>query len=496
MLRDGWFITASEEGGDPLVFKLINGSAYLVEPTDVEGDSVIIGALEPGYYTDGLDHVPDDQALAPDQAQDEWNEADHPRGQPENAGQFGPGGGLSTSSPHQGKSGKFKETKKYNLAKQGLKPKRRAGGNDFTGALQVAWAHAQATGKPATILPTGRGGFTLLSPGNRIPYNSPHVQVDAEGNVTQYEPDFGREEPEPEKPAEPESDKPVFESKKDHARHLLERGTTAAELMKALGWPSISVPAMAKSLAMNLEKTKEGRTTTYKGTPMTPEQRKAANVMPPGIKRSGGPRSRDPDTWSLLEFIVDRGGIDPKDALVGDVRHLLGTKNKFVPGFGTLIRPGSIRLDRLREAAVEAKYIDDLEGTSTIAVLLGAMDEELRGNRVYKHGREPEHVTAERKADIEAENQRHADESLDEVMRDVGMDPESIAGKQRERVIEIMRKEGITDPLEAIEREAMEWVNDGSERGKVERVLDDIPGWDVPDDTGAASKPGGAAPPF
>jgi len=44
----------------------------------------------------------------------EWNEADHPRGQPENAGQFGPGGGGSTESPSAPRAPRvaFKETKK------------------------------------------------------------------------------------------------------------------------------------------------------------------------------------------------------------------------------------------------------------------------------------------------------------------------------------------------------------------------------------------------
>jgi hypothetical protein len=36
-------------------------------------------------------------------ANDEWNEADHPRGQPGNAGQFGPGGGSSKSKPQDAK---------------------------------------------------------------------------------------------------------------------------------------------------------------------------------------------------------------------------------------------------------------------------------------------------------------------------------------------------------------------------------------------------------
>lgn len=336
-------------------------------------------------------------------AEDEWNEGDHPRGQPGNPGQFGSGGGGATKS---------------------------------------------------------------------------------------------------EKDTGSSSEQPVYKTKKEHAASLLEKGTTAAELMTTLGWPSISVPAMAKSLGMNLSKTKEGRTTTYTGTPMSPAERKAAGLMPEGVKRSGGPASRDPTTFSLLEFIASKGGIDPKDPLIGDVRGLLGTKNKFVPGFGSLVRPGGIKLDRLREAAVEAGYIQDLgfrgegQATSTIDTLLESMDRESRGERQYRQGQTPEHVTAARQAQVQEENRRHYEERIDEELQTSGVEPESLTGRQRDRVIEIMEKEGVSDPLEAIEREAMEWVTDASERGTAERILDEIPGWDVPPQPGTASKPGGTAAPF
>jgi len=67
----------------------------------------------------------------------------------------------------------------------------------------------------------------------------------------------------------------VFKSKKEHAAHLLEKGTTTAEMLAALKWPSISMPQMAKTLGMKLEKIKEGGVTKYKGTPMTDAEKSA-----------------------------------------------------------------------------------------------------------------------------------------------------------------------------------------------------------------------------
>jgi hypothetical protein len=57
--------------------------------------------------------------------------------------------------------------------------------------------------------------------------------------------------------------------------HLLSKGTTTQEMLKALGWPSISMPQMAKTLGMKLEKTTEGGVTKYKGTPMTEAEKSA-----------------------------------------------------------------------------------------------------------------------------------------------------------------------------------------------------------------------------
>jgi hypothetical protein len=65
----------------------------------------------------------------------------------------------------------------------------------------------------------------------------------------------------------------------------------------------------------------------------------------------------------------------------------------------------------------------------------------------------------------------------------------------RERVVEIMRRERVEDPLEAYERAVMETDSRDVESGHAEPAPEKIPGWDDPDDGGAAPGAGGAALP-
>lgn len=86
--------------------------------------------------------------------------------------------------------------------------------------------------------------------------------------------------------------KPTFKTKKEHAAHLLTQpgGVTTAEILKALSWPSISMPQMAKTLGMKLEKTKSGGVTKYVGTPMSKEELAAAKAAPaPGKPAQAAP---------------------------------------------------------------------------------------------------------------------------------------------------------------------------------------------------------------
>ena len=218
------------------------------------------------------------------------------------------------------------------------------------------------------------------------------------------------------------------------------------------------------------------------------------------LRKTGGrgPRARDPQTWSLLEFLAHKGGIDPGDANIGDVHALTGGKRKFIPGFGDLVRKGGMKLDRAREAAVEAGYLHDSgvasggESKSTVNDLLDAMDGELRGKRVYRYDRVPEHAQraeAERTLEI---NRAHAETELDATLKEIGEDPAKMPDARRERVLEIMTREGESDPLIALEREALEAYHAEAETGQHEPLPGQIPGWNDDAVGGRASDTGGA----
>jgi len=120
------------------------------------------------------------------------------------------------------------------------------------------------------------------------------------------------------------------------------------------------------------------------------------------------------------------------------------------------------------------------------------MDRELRGERVYAH----DQVGSRSAEDEVAEDQAraHLDSHFADTLREEGIDPSSVPDKTRERVIEIMLREGVSDPINAYERAVMEEDHNASEAGVVEPATEKIAGWDQPDDAGAASPAGARAP--
>lgn len=48
---------------------------------------------------------------------------------------------------------------------------------------------------------------------------------------------------------------------------MREGGCTTAEVLKATGWPSVSMPQQAKAAGLTLAKAKDGKVTRYTGTP-------------------------------------------------------------------------------------------------------------------------------------------------------------------------------------------------------------------------------------
>ena len=61
-------------------------------------------------------------------------------------------------------------------------------------------------------------------------------------------------------------------SKTDVVGNLLLKGTTTAEVLKATGWPSVSMPAMARASGLELTKSEENGVLKYKGVPLEHEK--------------------------------------------------------------------------------------------------------------------------------------------------------------------------------------------------------------------------------
>lgn len=260
---------------------------------------------------------------------------------------------------------------------------------------------------------------------------------------------------------------PTFKSKKEHAAHLLKKGVTTKEMLAALSWPSISMPAMAKSLNMRLEKTKEGGVTRYVGIPLN------------------SPAAKPEKTHSLLGFIGARGGLRSDDGNIEDVRTSIGRKNKFVPGYGQLIRKPSqlstaaqksgkyaaMRIDQAREAAIEAGYLS--EGAS-LADFLEQVDRELRGEKVYPQNYVPENVPEDpgEREHAEAGFMRDLDDAIAE---GGGTD---LSDKERKRALELWQREGVSDPVDVLERLAMESDDDETESGGAPARAEPVTGWD------------------
>jgi hypothetical protein len=201
--------------------------------------------------------------------------------------------------------------------------------------------------------------------------------------------------------------------------------------------------------------------------------------------KRNGPASRDPNTFSLLEFLASRGGIRNDDALIEDLKGSFGGKNKFIPGFGQLIRsPGEVStaafksgrraalsLDAAREAAIEDGY---LPRDASINDLLEAIDQETRGARVYREGYLPEGRAAE-----PAELERHKDDFLTTLDDMVAENGGHLTRKERARALEIWQKEGINDHAAILERLFLEARDDAVDSGVTlgeEPIA--IPGWD------------------
>jgi len=225
--------------------------------------------------------------------------------------------------------------------------------------------------------------------------------------------------------------------------------------------------------------------------PEAPVPEPVITPRPPGPPR--GPAAQPEETWSLLQFLAANGGIRADDPLISDLRGSFGGENRFIPGFGQLIRPyrelstaaksggrkAAMTLDQALRAAIDAGYIEepgDVTGGAArrnIDDLLQAIDEEARGNRVYRRGYLPEGRPAD-PAELEYAQHQFM-EGLNETAREFGSE---LTDKERARALEIWHHEGLNDHGSILERLALETrdaASDAAETGGHEPY---IPGWD------------------
>ena len=212
---------------------------------------------------------------------------------------------------------------------------------------------------------------------------------------------------------------------------------------------------------------------------------KEEKIAPAKVDLSRG-KKLEKDT-SLFQFLAHHGGLKETP----DLRSILDG-NPLVPGYGRLLRKNGLTEDHAREIAVEAGFLPETSGsgvnTSSISDLHEAIRDEAHGKRRYRLG-----VAPEAKVDA-AENQRLRDEHIDAAFHDDGIPPPT--GALRDRVAELVFREGVEDPLEAYERAVMEEHYAGrNEATTLPGIPKGIPGWELPDEPGPASPGGHGASP-
>ncbi len=164
-----------------------------------------------------------------------------------------------------------------------------------------------------------------------------------------------------------------------------------------------------------------------------------------------GPAAKPEAERSVLEELAANGGLKPTPELIG----IFG-KNKLIPGFGPILRESGLTLDDAVQATKESGHLfdrEDIEGGEAKVghvELLDLIDKEVRGEKQYVHGFEPAHAL-----DVDEQRYRMLGK-LETHLADNGIDPATVAEAIKDRAVEIMDREGVTDPGVAYERAVME----------------------------------------
>jgi hypothetical protein len=231
-------------------------------------------------------------------------------------------------------------------------------------------------------------------------------------------------------------------------------------------------------------------------TPSVAAEQQAQPLVRPEVVapvKGRGPRAKDEQLYSLLEYLAHNGGLQ-KD--IPELKDIFGGKNRLIPGFGNLLRKNGMSLDQAwLKATREGRYLNDssdFEGRvakTTTSDLLDLIDKEARGARQYRVGSEGTTTAGERGRGRAAELNRVAiQRAVDGFSHDAGLG--AIDPKIYDRTVEIMEKEGVSDPDVAYERALMEGADQYEKANKVrDDAVGHIEGWDV-DDAAAAREAG------
>lgn len=318
---------------------------------------------------------------------------------------------------------------------------------------------------------------------------APERVVTPEGKAADVHPEVVAPAPE----AQPETIKSAAVRYKDQVFESTDHGSAASELMGEHGESAVNQAdvGFTTSGGRFVSRDEAEVIAGIKDNGDLLNQIKKRDETAPLPAPTKGPRGRDPATYSLFEYLASRGGLAPSPELASIL-----DGNPFVPGFGRLIRKNGMSIDRAWEAtARDARYLNDVsdrtggEAKTTSNELLRMIEEEARGAKQYQLGAEGTKSKAQIAHEAEA-NRVQIERAVDDFLSESGYgeaDP-----KIHKRTVQIMEREGVSDPEVAFERAVME---DADRYEKIARArkeeIGEVPGWDAAD-TRAAPSAGGS----